>query len=284
MDEKLLNEIQAHKKVHPIPEAVTFALGYPGLYVQASRWEGKHKNITANILMYVIEGACVITVNKKPYVVTPHQLILLPTGCDYEYRRISGEKISFYSWAFRASLYGYEFADYLELCQKSHVVTIPNHDEMVYIFKSCASEGMTNPYADYFNITAQLSKIIAIFTELQLKEDAFSEEKKKYEAVISYMNEHLDCPFSADTLAHLMYMPISTFNRKFRLLYGMSPIRYYDTMRAQRAVDLIMNTDLSLHKISKAIGIENKYHFADFFKRHTGVSPSEYVEVFRNGD
>ena len=46
-------------------------------------------------------------------------------------------------------------------------------------------------------------------------------------------------------------------------------------------MNLLASTSLSLEKVSATIGIEDTSYFARFFKKGSGISPSEYKKAFK---
>ena len=51
---------------------------------------------------------------------------------------------------------------------------------------------------------------------------------------------------------------------------------WIDTARVTRAKRLLRDTDSSMIDIAVAVGLDDQSYFARFFKKHTGVTPSEF--------
>jgi len=98
------------------------------------------------------------------------------------------------------------------------------------------------------------------------------------------LKEKLTRTVSVDELAKTIHMPVSTFKRKFQHAFTLSPMRYFDTLRIEKIVDLICKTDWPISKIARHVGFDNKYYFAKFFAKHLHVTPEEYAETFRSGN
>lgn len=69
------------------------------------------------------------------------------------------------------------------------------------------------------------------------------------------------------------------FLRRFKAVTGVSPSEYVATVRLQKAKNLLTDTELLIKEIAFACGFENEYYFSNFFKKHTGTSPSAFRGV-----
>lgn len=66
------------------------------------------------------------------------------------------------------------------------------------------------------------------------------------------------------------------FIRLFREGFGQTPSEYLFSLRLQRAMEMLSQTELSVKRISELCGFENQYYFSNFFKRRVGCAPSVY--------
>ncbi len=72
-----------------------------------------------------------------------------------------------------------------------------------------------------------------------------------------------------------------TFKRRFKAATGLTPIRYVQQIRVERAKRILEATAESVEAISWAVGYEDPAAFLRRFKRLTGVTPGEYRRRFR---
>jgi transcriptional regulator GlxA family with amidase domain len=66
------------------------------------------------------------------------------------------------------------------------------------------------------------------------------------------------------------------FARRFKNATGESPLAYLHGMRIAAAKQLLESTLVSVQEIAQKVGYSDVLFFRELFKRHTGVSPSEY--------
>lgn len=62
----------------------------------------------------------------------------------------------------------------------------------------------------------------------------------------------------------------------FRRRIGITPMRYYQNLKLEAAVSMLLNTGLSIKEISARLGFSSQYHFSRNFHEFAGQSPSEY--------
>ncbi|MCG7546771.1 AraC family transcriptional regulator [Pseudoalteromonas sp. Of7M-16] len=86
---------------------------------------------------------------------------------------------------------------------------------------------------------------------------------------------HLFSPLKVEELAFLCHMSASTFNRKFKQVYGMSANKYLVAKRLERASLLIKTTDRSVTDVALECGFEELSYFSRVFKQHFQLTPSQ---------
>ncbi len=62
----------------------------------------------------------------------------------------------------------------------------------------------------------------------------------------------------------------------FKRHIGTTPMRYYQTLKLEASVSLLLNTTLAIKEISWQLCFSSQYHFSRNFKAYAGLSPSEY--------
>ena len=90
------------------------------------------------------------------------------------------------------------------------------------------------------------------------------------------MAEHMAEDFKLDQLAVQAGVRKFYFTRLFKNAMGVSPSRYLLTLRMDEARRLLRETKRSVVDVALDVGYANPSHFARFFRRETGLSPSDY--------
>ena len=98
----------------------------------------------------------------------------------------------------------------------------------------------------------------------------------KLHAVIDHMRLSLESGFNLSSLATVAGMSDFYFSRMFRRATGQSPSQYFIHLRMEMARQLLLASTLSIIEIALEVGYSSPSHFAQVFKRHTGISPRDY--------
>ncbi|MFQ9149419.1 MAG: helix-turn-helix domain-containing protein [Eubacteriales bacterium] len=62
--------------------------------------------------------------------------------------------------------------------------------------------------------------------------------------------------------------------------FGVSPKRYLTSVRVSAAKQLLVQTDMTVERVSREVGMPDALYFSRVFRDVTGVSPTEYRRRF----
>ena len=71
-------------------------------------------------------------------------------------------------------------------------------------------------------------------------------------------------------------MNISMFRRKFKAFTGLSPLKYINFLRVEKAKEMIKSNLYTQTEIAEACGFNSTAYFVKIFKSITGNSPGKY--------
>jgi AraC family transcriptional regulator len=98
----------------------------------------------------------------------------------------------------------------------------------------------------------------------------------KLRQVTDWMAEHLAEDFNLEQLAAQAGLSKFHFHRLFKSAVGVAPSRYHMNLRMDEAKRLLRETKQSIVAIALDVGYANPSHFAQLFRRESGLSPSDY--------
>ena len=98
----------------------------------------------------------------------------------------------------------------------------------------------------------------------------------------SYIDNNYNTDISLTDIASFVYISTSHFARAFKKHYNISPIQYLLSVRIEKAKTLLEETNLKVGDIASSVGFSAQQRFNDIFKKHLGVSPSEYRQNYRD--
>ena len=103
------------------------------------------------------------------------------------------------------------------------------------------------------------------------------------ERVMNYMNEHLaDQDLNVEKLTADVGISRAQLHRKLKEIAGVSAGEFIRNLRLEQAARLIEEGQINITQVAYSVGFNNQTHFSTVFKKHYGMSPSEYAETKRN--
>lgn len=108
-------------------------------------------------------------------------------------------------------------------------------------------------------------------------ENGYSQEPLTYtKLAIHYMEANYQQDISLRFLADELHLNPRYFSTLFKRVEGISPIDYLTNIRIEKAKELLRLPGLPASEISGMVGYNDARYFYKVFKKHTGLSPSEF--------
>lgn len=99
--------------------------------------------------------------------------------------------------------------------------------------------------------------------------------------VINLMRGELDRDLTLDRIAESVNISVSYLHHLFRAETGTTPWLYLQSLRLEKAQELLVTTMLSVKQIMVRVGMKDKSHFARTFRKAFGRSPTKYRAAAR---
>lgn len=102
------------------------------------------------------------------------------------------------------------------------------------------------------------------------------------EQLINSVKNHVDQNYRSGVTLHALAaqlnMSPSQLSKLFQSYVGENFSDYVNGLKAQKAKELLKATDQRIYEIADFLGFSDAYYFSSWFKRTTGLSPTEYRE------
>lgn len=98
-----------------------------------------------------------------------------------------------------------------------------------------------------------------------------------------YIQKNFHTAISVLHLAEISCLSERMFLRRFSKVTNMKPTQYIQTLRVQKACELIETTDHTFSTISHKVGYEDLSAFRKIFSRITGLTPRDFKKRFAIG-
>ncbi len=119
---------------------------------------------------------------------------------------------------------------------------------------------------------SQLSDTIAGMT-VQHREHSMRQYAKTAQDLIAQRYAQAD--FTTDEVCRRLHISASYLSQLFKQETGQAPHQYLMQLRMDRAMTLLVSSNLTISQIVEAVGMVDPSYFSYAFKRHFGLSPSQ---------
>lgn len=96
------------------------------------------------------------------------------------------------------------------------------------------------------------------------------------ETAKSYIKLNLHEELKVETIASELHIDRKYLRNLFKRYTGLSTLEYLLDRRLKRAKELLETTDVSIGAIAASVGYSDQLTFSRMFKKHIGISPTEY--------
>ncbi len=98
--------------------------------------------------------------------------------------------------------------------------------------------------------------------------------------IAQYIREHLDEDISLNLLSDKFALNAQYISQLFKNQIGVNFLSYLTSIRMQKAKSLLLSSAKTIVEVSQAVGYNDYRVFTKVFKKHVGVSPSQYRKEF----
>lgn len=95
-------------------------------------------------------------------------------------------------------------------------------------------------------------------------------------AVMQHLDKHYAEPLRVGRLAALAHLSVSQFERRFKMLFQITPVQYVIRLRLNKASQQLMASNVKIAEVATQCGFYDHSHFIRQFTRTFGLSPRRY--------
>lgn len=231
--------------------------------------KGKRNNRSCWGVIMKFEGETEYICNGQNYISNKNNMVILPKGSNYEWHCTKSGY--FYNIEFDCDkTFDYIFS-----------FSINNSEKILKIFKDLEYKRVLK--SPFFELECIKGTYDIILHLLQATPRIYQspEKSRKIQPAVDYIAQNYNKNITNDELAALTSLSTVYFRKLFTEIYEMSPITYVHTLRIKKAKEMLQSDYGSITDIAQSLGYLNIYDFSRTFKKHTGVSPTNYLKSQR---
>ena len=134
------------------------------------------------------------------------------------------------------------------------------------------------------NLVNRYRRIKGKYTNVQEQADNVTTPKVEgndemlMKRIMKSMNEHISDPdYNVEKMSEDVGVSRAQLHRKMKEMTGISTSEFIRNIRLEQAAKLIKEGKINITQIAYSVGFNNQTHFSTVFKKHYGMTPSEYA-------
>ncbi|MBE6651474.1 MAG: AraC family transcriptional regulator [Ruminococcaceae bacterium] len=235
---------------------------------KTSKPYGKVESRKAHSFGIRVKGSVQYTFADKTFTVNEGEMIFLPKGSSYEYKKVSEEDTV-------VTMINAE-GDFGEAAPS--VYSIKDFYDAEYIMYHFVDLWRFGNQSQRYQCISLMYSLLSYISNLDAQQYQDKKRLNLIEPAIKYLQRHIyDCDMRINEL-HLMCGISHTYFRQiFIAKFGMSPKNYVQSKRFSYAKSIIDSGEFSTVKeLAALVGYKDPLYFGKVFKQHYGVSPEGF--------
>lgn len=247
--------------------------------------ESKDKRLESAVyskFFYIVDGVCRYVIDKKEYIVSKGDLILLPANIPH-------------FWSFLPSstsvlpqkviIAGFHFNIHtgnsciFNTLHTAYVCRVKDETYIMNLLSDLFKAGETNTLSARIKITSNILALLSYFLDNTQDSNTNISSPVVYK-VMSYIKNNLNDSININELSKIAGYSPTHLIRIFKEQTGYTPLQFSLWNKMNLAVGLLENTTTPISEIIEKIGFFDASHFSRTFKRFHGCSPSEYRKKY----
>ncbi|GAE05300.1 AraC family transcriptional regulator [Paenibacillus sp. JCM 10914] len=239
-------------------------------------WRTQLETIAYNVLVVVREGKVRYELNGEEVLAVKDDVLFIPQGTRRSGQNWYGAPHQKHTILFTLAHHEATGIPYLDKGSYSKFTL----SSTPYVFHCCERlyEEMRGVKGYRTQICQGILQELLGMLAREFEKTELPPSKRKYaDTIRTYLLEHYRDPIEIESLAKLIHRSPNYATALFKEVYGHSPIRYMHQLRIMEACSLLLHSGMSIAHIAQYLGYYDTSYFYRIFKKHTGLSPSDYV-------
>ena len=237
------------------------------------RWEkstayARPRNYDA--LSFRVKGNATYLHQKQEFIIQKNDILFIPAHYDYQITANNDEEVYVIHFFIENSNF-----------DKIHKFTPLNPDIFSRLFLEMMEVWRVKGIGYQAKLTSLFYEIVEQIEIQEYKKD-LSHNTKKLQEVLEYIHANFTEKIAIPDLAKMEGLSNSRYITLFSKEMGKTPSEYILSLRLDRACELLITSDMEISQVGIATGYDDPYFFSKIFKKHVGISPSEYRKRNKN--
>lgn len=259
---------------------ITISLERADLIQCDHRWRGTGGRPPYSSIGLICAGTGTIIVDGQEMQPVKNQLYLLPAHTSQIFFNDGTQPYLKYFCHFNVKLHDTELFEYLKvpLC-----VTLEEPENAKELFEKMIAASKEQNALSLIKAKQYMMDLVCYYLQCcQEKNIALvtNAVDTAIDKAITYADKNIQRSVSVAEMAEIAGYHPSHFTKLFRSRFSVSPAQFIIQKKAHYAMDMLRNTVKSVADISDSLGFSSQFYFCNFFKKQTGMTPTEYRQIY----
>ncbi|MBB6735509.1 AraC family transcriptional regulator [Cohnella zeiphila] len=227
-------------------------------------------------LYFICEGEGWLKIGDREHRPKPGQLCLMPAHIRQSFSAIDGLPPFRKYWChFTADVGSTGLFQWLET---PGCLDVAEPERVTELFEALIACQRERSLSARLREKAALLELLAVVAERAAVRAGGrqAEDAERLSRIAAYIEERLHGPVTLEEIAKQVHLHPNYLIRYFKKHFGMTPLRYLNRKRMEKARFLLRATPFSIKEIAARTGFDDANHFAKAFRRESGSSPSAF--------
>lgn len=227
-------------------------------------------------LIYLQSGQGNFEIGGQAFRATGGQMIVIPPHVPHRYAYSRQEEFSVY-WLHCS---GWGMAELLQASplKGRYTLMVGPSRHLPELYRSIMLE-LQRKEAEYIGVASGLLLQLIYYVlrkRLTLVEAPAHLHDDRIDRSVMLMHEQYMRPWTIEELAARANLCPSRYIHLFTEVHHVSPMRFLNVIRLNKAKEFLGNDSFSVGDVSRMAGFQSAQYFCRFFRRETGMTPTQY--------
>lgn len=246
-------------------------------------WKINTRALADHELVLITDGSGQMVTDTDIYALKKGTLLYLYPGLKHSLSSCNDNPLSFYGVHFSYVNVEY-FNNQWNCYEGKDVLPIKMISEVFAYLKIEEYFKKVNQYwnekASGFEMICRGALMEILYNIIHDSEANYS-SRLKVEMLLAYINNNLHNKITIVSLAKMANWSPDYLTVQFKNITGFTVIQYINRCRIDHAKIMLLNGELQIKDIASKVGFCDEFYFSKVFKRHVGVSPSNFLKGIR---
>lgn len=228
------------------------------------------------LLHFIVNGEGTLEVDNKQMQIKKGDLFLVPKGSVCRYFANANNPYEYY-WIGFSGINDTQILSSIGFIENEvfSIETGSKFEQLYDAFKMIDNINSETSTRDNLLATSVLYLVLSILVGDEAEYNLVNENEKAIDLLVRYIEMNYNSKITMKTLENVSNMHRSNVYRLFEKYFNMSPTKYIENVRMEKAFHLLKNTDYSIKKIAILCGFLDSVYFCKTFKKIHRKTPTE---------